>query len=111
MDKGEQAVSGATHWQFFRAGDFDQLVIRSGGDLLSLEQLDKQLWAALSCPVHGLEFDARTLELIDSDGDDRIRVPEILEAIRFSKHLLKSLDLMVEGGQALTLDQIDDSHE
>lgn len=108
---GAPAPAGTTHWQFFRAGDFEQVVLRSGADLEALEQLDKKLWAALSCPGHGLEFDARTLALLDSDNDGRIRVPEILEAIRFSRHLLKSLDLVVEGGRALPLDQIDDSHE
>lgn len=114
MANGEQAGTASadtTHWQFFRAGDFEQVMIRFGADLQALEQLDKKLWAALSCPVHGLEFDTRTLALIDSDGDDRIRVPEILQAIRFSQHLLKSLDVMVDGGYELPLDQIDDSHE
>lgn len=107
----ETATASAPHWQFFRAGDFDQVLIRDGTDLAALGQLDKKLWATLSCPVHGLEFDARTLQLIDSDNDDRIRVPEILAAIEFCKHLLKSLDVMVEGGQSLSLDCIDDSHD
>ncbi len=109
-----QAGAGAdetTRWQFFRAGGFDQVMIRSGADLLALEQLDKKLWAALSCPVHGLELDTRTLALIDSDNDDRIRVPEIVAAVRFCQHLLKSLDVVVEGGCELPLEQIDDTRE
>jgi hypothetical protein len=32
-------------WQFFRAGDFDQVALTSGADLLSLEALDQKLWA------------------------------------------------------------------
>jgi hypothetical protein len=52
----------------------------SGNDLKSLEQLDQKLWTALSCPVHGLEIDSGTLKLIDSDGDQRIRVPEVIDA-------------------------------
>lgn len=104
--------SGVLHkWQFFRAGDFDQVLLRDGADLLALEQLDKKLWATLSCPVKGLEFDSRTLQLIDDDHDGRIRVPEILAAIHFCHGLLKELDLVVEGMQALPLSLIDDSHE
>lgn len=104
-------VRSEVHWQFFRAGDFDQVQLRAGADLLALEHLDNKLWAALSCPVHGLEFDSRTLALIDSDGDDRIRVPEVLAAVRFAGALLTSLDLVVEGGRGLPLGLIDDSHE
>ena len=111
MSSKPQADAAVQQWQFFRAGDFDQVLIRNGADLAALGQLDKKLWATLSCPVHGLEFDTRTLQLIDGDNDDRIRVPEILAAIDFCKHLLKSLDIMVEGGQALPLELIDDSHD
>jgi hypothetical protein len=52
----------------------------SGNDLKSLEQLDQKLWTALSCPMHELEIDSGTLKLIDSDGDQRIRVPEVIDA-------------------------------
>lgn len=111
MSSKPQADAAVHQWQFFRAGDFDQVVIRNGADLAALGELDKKLWATLSCPVHGLEFDTRTLQFIDSDNDDRIRVPEILAAIDFCKRLLKKLDVLVEGGQALPLDLIDDSHD
>ena len=56
-------------WRFFRAGGFDQVKLESGADLLHLGQLDQKLWTALACPVRGLEFDAHTLALIDSDKD------------------------------------------
>ncbi|MEW6648543.1 MAG: hypothetical protein AB1450_15210 [Pseudomonadota bacterium] len=111
MSSQPQTDAAVQQWQFFRAGDFDQVLIRNGADLAALGQLDKKLWATLSCPVHGLEFDTRTLQFIDCDNDDRIRVPEILAAIDFCRHLLKSLDVMVEGGQALPLELIDDSHD
>src|SRR5512139_1702345 len=48
MANGEQADSGpivATQWHFFRAGDFDPVMIRTGADLLALEKLDKKLGA------------------------------------------------------------------
>ena len=55
-------------------------MIRTGADIANLATLDQKLWTALSCPTRGIRFDAKTLELLDSDKDGRIRVPEILPA-------------------------------
>lgn len=75
-------------WRFFRAGGFDQVRLDTAEDLLALEQLDQKLWVALSCPVKGIEFDARTLELIDSDKDGHVRAPELLRAIAWANERL-----------------------
>src|SRR5512144_3218663 len=69
--------------EFRRVGGLDQVVLANGADLLALEHLDPKLWIAVSCPTKGIEIDARTLALLDTDGDGRVRVPEILAAIRF----------------------------
>ena len=98
-------------WQFFRAGDFDQVALTSGADLLALDQLDQKLWAALGCPVHGLHFDERTLELIDTDGDGRVRARELIEAVKWAGARLKNPDDLVNPQEALPLDAIDDSTE
>jgi hypothetical protein len=82
--------SGHT-WKFFRAGGVDQVALSTGADIANLEQLDQKLWVALSCPVAGTEIDARTLKLLDTDGDGRIRPPEILAAVRWLKEVLKDL--------------------
>ena len=68
-------------FKFFRAGGFDQARIDTAADLLNLKDLDQKLWVALSCPTTGIEFDARTLALIDTDNDGHIRAPELLAAI------------------------------
>src|SRR3569832_2299368 len=65
-------------WTFFRVGGFAQVRLDSGADLAALGELDQKLWTALACPTKGLEFDARTLALIDSDNDGRIRAPDII---------------------------------
>ena len=67
-------------WYFFRAGGFDQVQIDTGADLLALKELDQKLWVALSCPTRGIEFDTRTLDLIDSDNDARVHANEVLGA-------------------------------
>ena len=71
--------SGSTHvWKFFRAGGFDQVRLETGADLMALDQLDQKLWVALACPTRGIEFGTRTLDLIDTDLDGRIRANERL---------------------------------
>ena len=51
---------------------------RSGADIVNLGALDQKLWVALACPTRGVEFDERTLELLDLDGDARVRAPEVI---------------------------------
>lgn len=96
-------------WKFFRAGGFDQVRLETGDDLLALTDLDQKLWAALACPVHGLEFDSKTLELIDSDGDGRIRAPEVLAAVKWAGDLLKDPNDLVRGLSSLPLTAINDA--
>jgi hypothetical protein len=93
-------------WRFFRAGGVDQVKLSSGDDLLHLGELDQKLWVALACPTAGLEFDARTAALIDTDKDGRIRAPELIEALRFAGRNLKSADSLLAGKSELALDAI-----
>src|SRR5690348_1730252 len=100
---------GSSHtWNFFRAGGFDQVQIDNGGDLLALNTLDQKLWVALSCPTRGIEFDSRTLDLIDSDHDAHVHANEVLGAIAWAGRLLKNPDLLVNGSDYLPLAEIDD---
>lgn len=94
-------------WKFFRAGGFDQVRIETGDDLLALDQLDQKLWVALACPTAGIEFDARALELLDTDKDGRIRAGEILDAVRWLRAVLRDGDELVLPGHAVRLDSID----
>ena len=96
-----------THsWRFFRAGGFDQVRLETGADLANLEQLDQKLWVALACPVRGLEFDSKTLELLDTDKDGRIRVPEILAAVKWACSMLKDTDVLATPSETLSLSAI-----
>src|SRR5690606_16973142 len=56
-------------------------------------------------------FDERTLELIDSDGDGRVRAKELIEAVKWAAARLKNPDDLVKPQEALPLDAIDDSSE
>jgi len=104
-------VARKHEWRFFRAGGFDQVCIDQGADLLALEQLDQKLWVALSCPTRGIEFDSKTLELIDSDHDGNIRASEIIDAVKWAGALLKDADFLVQGESILPLSAINDTSE
>ena len=78
-------------WRFFRAGAVDQVVLADGDDLAHLDELDQKLWVALSCPTRGLEFDSRTLDLIDTDHDGHIRPGEIMAVVRWARDALRNL--------------------
>lgn len=97
-------------WKFVRLGGFDQVRLETAQDIEQLHQLDQKLWAALSCPVHGLEFDEQTLALLDTDGDGRVRVPEILTAARWASDLLKDKQPLLNSVDSLPLAAINDSH-
>lgn len=70
-------------WHYQRLGGSDQATLQDIEELRHLRELDPKVWAALSCPIEGLEFDRRTLDLLDSDHDGRIRVPEVLDAVEW----------------------------
>ena len=96
-------------WKFLRAGGFDQVKLETGADLANLDQLDQKLWVALACPTTGLEFDAKTLQLIDTDNDGRVRAGEVIAAAKWAAGLLKNPDELVRGGDALPLASINDA--
>jgi len=98
-------------WKFFRAGGFDQVLLETGTDLTSLEALDQKLWVALSCPVSGIEFDAKSLAFIDADADGHIRAPDILAAVRWAGKVLKDPDHLVHRKDLLPLSAIDDADD
>jgi hypothetical protein len=101
----------AHRWHFFRAGGFDQVRLDNGKAILALDRLDHKLWAALGCPVDGLEIDRRTLELIDTDQDGRIRAAEVIAAVKWAAARLNDPDLLLERKAELPLSAIDDTAE
>lgn len=96
-------------WRFFRAGGFDQVRLDTGADLVELDQLDQKLWVALACPTSGLEFDSKTLGLIDTDKDGRIRPPELIAAVKWAAACLKSPDELLKSSPSLPLNSINDT--
>lgn len=78
---------------------------------MALDQLDQKLWAALSCPVEGLEFDDKTLALLDTDKDGRIRAPEVIAAAKWAGSMLENPEDLVTGGDDIALSAFAKEHD
>lgn len=103
------AIQPNHEWRFFRAGGFDQVCIDTGADLLALAQLDQKLWVALSCPSRGIEFDTKTLALIDANNDGHVHASEVIAAVQWAAALLKDVNLLVQNVDVLPLAAINDA--
>jgi hypothetical protein len=102
-------MTNSYRWRFFRAGGFDQVKLDRGADLAHLDELDQKLWVALACPTRGIEFDTKTLDLVDTDKDGRIRAPEIIAAAKWAAGCLKNPDDLLKSSPALPLSAINDA--
>lgn len=85
-------------WKLRRMGGIFQAQINQVSDLRALNQLDPKLWVALSCPVDDLEIDRTTLKLIDNDHDGRVRIEEMLHAVRWTLERLSQPESLFQGG-------------
>ena len=91
-------------WQFASVGGTVRVKIRNGQDIAHLGELDRKLWTVLSCPVEGLEFDQKTLQLIDGDADGKIRVDEVIATAQWLTRIIKDADLLLKEADSLKLD-------
>ena len=85
--------------------------LETAEDIARLGELDQKLWVALACPVRGLEFDARTLQLMDTDGDGRIRATEVIAAAAWTAGILNDGNSLTQGAGELPLAAINDQTE
>lgn len=95
-------------WSFRKKGGFNQVSIDRGEDVLALPELDPKLWAVLSAPVKGLDFDAKTLAFLDSDNDGRIRVSEVKAAAAWLGDIVRNPAALARGAARLALDEFRD---
>lgn len=95
-------------WKFVRIGGVDQIVFRSGEDIVRIEELDQKLWMALAMPTRGVEFDPKTADFIDADHDGRIRPPEVIAAVRWAKAAFNDAGELMKGGDSVALASIKD---
>ena len=94
-------------WTYCSLGGVVRVNITSGEDIAHLGELDQKLWTVLSCPTKDLALDERTLKLIDTDADGRVRVQEVVAAAQWLTSVIKDKDAILKGDSVLKLDGID----
>ena len=92
------------NWTFTSVGGTVRVKITSGADIAHLGELDRKLWSVLSCPAKSLEFDQKTLDLIDADHDGNIRVDEVIANAEWVTGVLKNPDLLLTRGTEIPFD-------
>ena len=83
------------NWKYASVGGSVRVKLVSGADIANLDKLDRKKWTVLSCPTTGLEFDEKTLKLLDADGDGRIHVDEVIAASQWLTSTLKDPDILL----------------
>ncbi|MBQ1266565.1 MAG: hypothetical protein IIY06_07335, partial [Proteobacteria bacterium] len=93
----------AYDWKFCTIGGVTRVKIASGQDIAHLDELDQKLCTVLSCPIVGLEFDEKTLAMMDTNKDGKIRVNEVKAAAKWLTSVLKDPDLLLKQEDTIKL--------
>ncbi|MBQ6015827.1 MAG: hypothetical protein IJL22_05960 [Bacteroidales bacterium] len=99
------------NWKYASVGGSVRVKLESGADIANLGELDRKKWTVLSCPTTGLEFDEKTLKLLDADGDGRIHVDEVIAAAQWVTGVLKNPDLLLKGQDSLKFSDFNTKNE
>ena len=94
-------------WEFVNLGGSSRVRISSGEDIAHLAELDPKMWTVLSCPVTGLEIDDKSLRYMDIDGDEKIRVNDVIATSQWITGVLKNADLVLEGKDSIDIENLD----
>ena len=111
MSKKNKKDKDAYKWNFASVGGSVRVKISSGQDIVNLGKLDRKLWTVLSCPVTGLEFDEKTLRLIDGNGDGKIRVDEVIATAAWLTSIINDPDLLLKGDSTLPFSAFNTENE
>ena len=95
-------------WSFANVGGVTRVRIQSAEDLRHLGELDKKMWTVLSCPVNGLEISADSLSLMDTDGDGKLRLKEVVATSEYLCASLKDPKSLFEQKDTISMDNIAD---
>lgn len=97
---------GGYDWKYSTVGGITRVTIETGEDIAHLNELDQKLWTVLSCPVKGLEFDEKTLAMMDADKDGRIRVNEVVSASQWLTRVLRDMNYLHDGKDSIDFSQV-----
>ncbi|MBR4837369.1 MAG: hypothetical protein IK004_02890 [Bacteroidales bacterium] len=88
--------NGNYDWKFSTVGGVTRVNIESGQDILHLDELDRKLWTALSCPLKGLEIDEKTMTMLDTNGDGKIHIEEVVAASKWLTSVINDPELLLK---------------
>lgn len=83
-------------WNFTTIGGVTRVCIDDGQAIAHLNELDQKLWTVLSCPVQTIELDKKTLDILDSNGDGKIHVNEMVAASQWLTKIINDPDLLLK---------------
>ena len=98
-------------WEFDNIGGSSRVRISSGEDIAHLGELDPKMWTVLSCPVTGLEIDDKSLAYMDTDGDAKIRVNDVVATAQWITSVLKNPDTLLEGADNIDVENLNQENE
>ena len=96
------------NWSFANVGGVTRVRIQSAEDIRHLGELDKKMWTVLSCPVNGLEISGDSLRLMDTDGDGKLRVKEVIATADYLCAALKEPKSLFEQSDVIDIENIAD---
>ena len=98
-------------WEFESIGGTSRVKITTGNDIAHLDELDPKMWTVLSCPVQGLEIPDKSLAYMDTDGDGKIRVNDVVAVSKWITGILKNPDLLIEGKDCVDINEFNLENE
>ena len=95
-------------WTYASIGGSTRVKIETGEDIRNLGELDEKMWTVLSCPTSGLEIDEASLKLMDTDGDGKLHVQEVVKTANWLCATLTDADILLKGEDKLNVADIKD---
>lgn len=103
--------NGNYDWKFSTIGGVTRVNIDCGEDIAHLDELDQKLWTTLSCPITGLEIDDKTMLMLDTNGDGRIHVNEVIAAAKWLTSVIKNPDVLTRREDTFRLSDFNQDNE
>lgn len=103
--------NGNYDWKFSTIGGVTRVNIDCGEDIAHLDELDQKLWTTLSCPITGLEIDEKTMQMLDTNGDGKIHVNEVIAAAKWLTSVVKNPDVLTRREDTFRLSDFNQDNE
>ena len=96
-------------WTYANIGGNTRIIIKNGKDIQHLAELDEKLWTVLACPVSGLEIAEESLQLMDTNGDSKIHVADVIATSQWLCNTLRDPQVLFLEQDQLALNDIVDA--